>query len=239
MHVSAKDLGYDLVTHFYTDVMHINPLETGRITDKLYAVKTGTANFFIYMSGTDIICVDTGYIKSHIKSEMNHLGLDLNDISHVFLTHSDFDHADGLSLFDNAKIYLSSDEEQMITGKRPRMLGVLYNNKVKGPYILMNDGDIVYAGSIKVMAISTPGHTPGSMSFLIDDSILFVGDTFKLVNGGVCPLRNYINMDTQKQGESIGKLACLHHVDIALTGHSGFTKKFDEAISNFRCPQDR
>jgi len=39
------------------------------------------------------------------------------------LTHSDFDHAGGLSLFENAEIYLSRDEEQMITKKEihPRL----------------------------------------------------------------------------------------------------------------------
>jgi glyoxylase-like metal-dependent hydrolase (beta-lactamase superfamily II) len=34
----------------------------------------------------------------------------------MYLTHSDFDHAGGLALFANAEIYLSSDEQPMISG---------------------------------------------------------------------------------------------------------------------------
>ena len=37
-------------------IMRIWPVETGKITDDLFAVKTGTVNFFIYRSGKDFIC---------------------------------------------------------------------------------------------------------------------------------------------------------------------------------------
>ena len=43
---------------------------------------------------------------------------------------------------------------------------------------VINDDDVYQVGKLKLHTISTPGHTPGSMCFLLDGSpILFTGDT--------------------------------------------------------------
>ncbi len=42
--------------------------------------------------------------------------------------------------------------------------------------LLLNDGDIIEAGSIKIKVIHTPGHTPACVCYMIDDA-LFSGDT--------------------------------------------------------------
>jgi hydroxyacylglutathione hydrolase len=218
---------------FLGSITHIRPVNTAKIIDNLYAVKTGIVNFFIYKSDGDIICIDSGFRKNLIIRELNSLGIDPKSITHLFLTHSDFDHTNGLALFEKAKIYLSSDEEQMITRQKARMLGFIYNSKIERPYHLLKDNDIVAVGSIKIRAISTPGHTTGSMSYLINESVLFVGDTFKLVDNKVCSLRRYINMNTEQQKESIRKLACFDNVYLACTAHTGYTKEFNEAISDW------
>ncbi len=44
------------------------------------------------------------------------------------------------------------------------------------PEILLKDGDIVRVGHLKIEALYTPGHTPGSMCFRTD-GYLFAGDT--------------------------------------------------------------
>jgi hydroxyacylglutathione hydrolase len=224
---------YDIFTVIFVKIKHVNPIETGKITDNLYVVKTGTANFYIYKNEEDIICFDSGFGKSLIIRELNNLGIEPRSITHLFLTHSDFDHANGAALFENAKIYLSTDEEQMINRKKARSLGFIYNFKIKSKYHLLEDNDEVNVGSIKIIAIATPGHTPGSMSYLVNDSILIVGDTFRIINGKVHSLK-YYNMDTVKQEESIRKLACLDNVQLACTAHRGYTDMFNEAISDWR-----
>jgi hydroxyacylglutathione hydrolase len=216
------------------DITGIRPINTGIITDNLYAVKTETVNFFIYKSNEDTICIDSGFRKNLIIRELNSLDIDPKSITHLFLTHSDFDHTNGLALFEKAKIYLSSYEEQLITGRKARMLGVIYNSKINRPYNLLNDKDIVVVGSTKIRAISTPGHTTGSMSYLVNESILFVGDTFKLIDNKVYSIRRYINMNTEQQKESIRKLACLDNVRLACTAHTGYTREFNEAISGWK-----
>ena len=99
--------------------------------------------------------------------------------------------------------------------------------------VLLKDNDVVTVGSIKVRAIATPGHTPGSMSYLVDEAILFCGDAFKLIDDKVYPIKHY-TMDTERQKESIRKLAGLDNVCLACTAHRGYTEKFSEAIGSWK-----
>ena len=215
-------------------ITNIRPVKTGKITDGLYTVKTGTVNFFIYMGNEGIIGIDSGFGRNLIIQGLNSLGIDPESITHLFLTHSDFDHANGLAVFEKAEIYLSSAEEQLITGEEARMFGFVYNPKIKRQHHLLKDGDVVTIGSTKIKGISTPGHTTGSMSYLVDESFLFVGDAFKLVDNKVYPKRRLYNMDTKQQEESIRKLATLENVHLACTAHNGYTKEFSEAINGWK-----
>lgn len=224
---------YDILTAFFVKLNHVDPIETGKIRDNFFVVRTATANFYVYKSGEDIICFDSGFGKSQILRELNKLGIDPKCITHVFLTHSDFDHAGGISLFENAKIYLSFDEEQMITGKKARKLGFMYNSKIIRPYHLLGNNDVITVGSTKIRAIAAPGHTPGSMCYFINEAILIVGDALRIINGKVYPIK-YYNMDTEQQKESIKKLAQLDNVQLACTGHRGYTESFKEAVMNWK-----
>jgi glyoxylase-like metal-dependent hydrolase (beta-lactamase superfamily II) len=43
---------------------------------------------------------------------------------------------------------------------------------------VIGDGDVIEVGDLRLRAIHTPGHTPGSTSFLLDgEPLLFTGDT--------------------------------------------------------------
>lgn len=224
---------YKAFTTIFVKIDHVGPVETGKVNGNFFVVRTGTANFYIYESEGNFICFDSGFGKRQIIRELGKLGIEPDDITHLFLTHSDFDHAGGVSLFKKAEIYLSGDEEQMITGKKARKFGFIYNARIKRRYNLLKDNEVITIGKTKVKAIATPGHTPGSMSYLINDSILIVGDAFRLYNGKVYPIK-YYNYDTNKQKESIKKLSCIDNVQMVCTAHRGYSEKFHEAISDWR-----
>jgi len=232
-----RDAIWDMIYNIFADIFikldQVNPIETGKITDNLFVVRTGTANFYLYKTEHSIIAFDCGYGKCQIKRELYRLGINPESITHLFLTHSDFDHANGLSVFENAKIYLSFDEEQLINGKKARKFGVIYNSRIKREYHLLKDNDLVTVDSTKIRAIAAPGHTTGSMSYLIDNKILIIGDAFRIINGKVCPIKLY-NMDSKKHRESIRKLAKLKNVELVCTGHRGYYDRFDEAIENWK-----
>ena len=49
--------------------------------------------------------------------------------------------------------------------------------------LLISDGQKIKAGSIEITGISTPGHTPACMTYLIEDC-LFTGDTIFMPDNG-------------------------------------------------------
>ena len=155
-------------------------------------------------------------------------------VTHLFLTHSDVDHAEGAGLFKNAEIYLSPEEQPLIDGTTPRSFGRLYWNRSIERYTPVNDGDTVTIGTARVTAIATPGHTPGSMSYLINDDILVCGDTLILKDGRVRVLWPVYNMDTEKERESIRKLAALEHIGLMVTAHTQGTWDFEYAMQKWK-----
>lgn len=203
--------------------MFFKPIKTQQLTDNIYAVRTLISNFYIYTDGEHTICFDTGFMPIIIKNQLRKMNISTDQISHIFLTHSDFDHVGGIKLFKNGQIYLSTDEEKMVTFKVPRKF-ILFNKRIPRNYKTLKDGDITCIGKIKVKAIPTPGHTPGSMSYLVNDSILFTGDTLTIRNGKVKPFFWLQNMNTNIQKESIKKLLKIDSIKLICTGHTGYLK---------------
>jgi glyoxylase-like metal-dependent hydrolase (beta-lactamase superfamily II) len=53
----------------------------------------------------------------------------------------------------------------------PRLVDVGYD-------VFMQEGDVIEVGKLRLHAILNPGHTPGSMSFKVENApLLFTGDT--------------------------------------------------------------
>lgn len=204
--------------------MHIRPIKTQKINENIFVVRTLISNFYIYTKGQVTICFDTGYLPPIINHALKKLGVKQDDVTDIFLTHSDFDHVGGIRVFKKANIYLSSEEEKMITFKKPRIL-FMFNLKIRRKYELLNEGDIIEVGDIKIKAIQTPGHTIGSMSYLVNGQYLFTGDTLTLKKGEMKPFFFMQNMNTAKQKKSIEKIRKIkesENIKMICTGHSGY-----------------
>jgi glyoxylase-like metal-dependent hydrolase (beta-lactamase superfamily II) len=210
----------------------LEPIPTGTVTERISVVNTDTANFYVYRGSGAIACFDTGYRPLVAKRELQRLGIDPGQITHVFLTHADIDHVGGLRLFKNAALYLSADEERMIKGRRSPWSAVR-SPRIRRQYQLLRDGDTVQVGASAVRAIATPGHTPGSMAYLLDGTYLFIGDTCRLKDGQAYAGKHY-TMDYETQKESIRKLALLENVGWVFTGHSGCTDDFEKAFAYWK-----
>ncbi|HYA32375.1 MAG TPA: MBL fold metallo-hydrolase [Candidatus Bathyarchaeia archaeon] len=208
------------------------------IAEHVFEIKSRGVSMFVFTTGNSPICFDTGLSEGLVKRGFGALGITPERVRHVFLTHTDRDHLGGLNLFTNADVYLSVDEEQMINRTTPRFLGLVYNPILKRPYKLLSNGDLVQAGQTRVQAVATPGHTPGSMSYLVNDSVLFVGDTLVLHQGKARPfsrrhVRDLTHMDIATQTESAKKLAKLENISLMATGHTGFTTEFESAMTDW------
>jgi glyoxylase-like metal-dependent hydrolase (beta-lactamase superfamily II) len=212
--------------------LQLKPLNTGLVVDGVWAVRADTVNFFIAETEDGLACFDTGYRRFLIREELRKLGINRLDVRYVFLTHADIDHTRGLSLFPNAEVYLSHDEKQMITGFRT-IRSAVRSPRIRRRYHLLRDGDVVQAGSASITAIETPGHTPGSMAYMLGGRYLFTGDTCKFADGKAYAGSHY-TMDIKRQEESIRKLAKLENIRYVFTAHAGYTADFDGAFGDWR-----
>ena len=213
----------------------LKPVATGRINEYLSVIRDRNANLHLYRKNDTFISFDAGYGGSVLRGEFEKLSVDPNAVAALFLTHSDVDHARGAGLFRNARIYLSEDEKQMIDGTTPRFFGMYYNdNRNINDPVFLSDGDTVDIGDIEVKAIATPGHTPGSMSYLIEGSILITGDTLFLREGKAREFLRSYTMDAEMNRRSIWKLSQLEGVSLICTAHSGYSDNFQRAMEEWR-----
>jgi len=210
------------------------PLATGRIAENVYTVQDQDVNVFVYTDGRDTIVIDAGYGGDRLRREFEQIPTSPEAVRHLFLTHTDRDHAGGLELFPNAQLYLPQDDVPLIDGTAARLLWFYRNPKITRPYTTIADGDIVTVGDIEVQVIATPGHTPGSTCFLVNDGVLFTGDTLALQNGRSHTFYRPFNMDTETQKKSLYKLAALRNIALLCTAHTGCTEEYEKAMKPWR-----
>lgn len=92
----------------------------------------------------------------------------------------------------------------------------------------VSDGDVFAVAGIRLEAVATPGHTPGSTCYLVEElGLIFSGDTL-FAGGPGATGRSYSDFDTII--ESIrARLLTLPPATKVLTGHGDTTTIGDEA----------
>jgi glyoxylase-like metal-dependent hydrolase (beta-lactamase superfamily II) len=187
-------------------------------------VRDGMVNFYILKSPNGLICIDTGWRSACAVDGFKKLALNIRDVTAVFLTHLHWDHARSLPLFAHAEIFVGNHELPSVFMKR--CIGTLHMNRVSGNQMLS-------VGGLTVHIVETPGHTPGAVSYIIDDNLLFTGDTLRLKCGKVLPFLSWFGKDEKVLNHSIHKLAGIKGVEILLTGHNGMSRDVENAFAQW------
>ena len=151
-----------------SELKQMTPIETKEIVANLFSIQDSFSNLYLIKSGTQYIAIDAGNNMDTVSRELKRLNINPDMVVAVLLTHTDGDHVAALKLFRNAKVYLSRQEEPLINGKKSRFL--FFGNKIAAKeYSLINDQQAVSIGNINIKGILTPGHTPGSMCYLVNN----------------------------------------------------------------------
>jgi glyoxylase-like metal-dependent hydrolase (beta-lactamase superfamily II) len=128
-------------------------------------------------------------------------------ITKIFDTHQHADHvssARSLAKETGAKLYLSKYE------------GYDYEANFVG------NNDTVEFGKTALQVIHTPGHTPGSLSFVVDEKHVFTGDILFVESIGRPDLRDNAEEFTEELYESLHeKLLQLPHYTMVFPTHHG------------------
>ncbi|HMK64436.1 MAG TPA: MBL fold metallo-hydrolase [Thermodesulfobacteriota bacterium] len=183
------------------------------------------------IQGDKNILIDPGHFQlfDHVRTGLADLGLTLEKIDLVFLTHGHPDHLEGALLFKAPTlITLSRMEAAFIdewTGKYGGNAG--YNFKAD---FFLQEGDLKI-GEHTFQVLETPGHSPGSLClYWPTEKALFTGDV--VFDQGIgrtdLPGGNGSLLKT-----SIQKVAALD-VEYLLSGHGEVVKGRKAVQENFR-----
>ncbi len=209
-----------------------SPIETKEITENVFAIQDSFSNLFLIKDGESFIAIDAGNNLEAVSVEFKKLQINPDQVSAVLLTHSDGDHVAAISLFKNANVYLSEQEEQLLNGEKSRFL--FFGNKIDTKeYTLIKNQQEFKIGNTKIKGILTPGHTPGSMCYLANDKYLFVGDALSLKNGKIDLMNTFFNMDTETATKSMSLITKIPDATYIFTAHYGFTDDYKNAVASW------
>jgi N-acyl homoserine lactone hydrolase len=96
-------------------------------------------------------------------AQLELLGLRLEDVTDVVLTHSDIDHVGGLPELPDAPVHIGRAERAL---PRPRYFGASPPLEWPDARYVLVDGDTELLPGLTLLA--TPGHSPGHLSLLVE-----------------------------------------------------------------------
>lgn len=204
---------------YFKATKQMTPAETYALNDSVYCIKDNYVNAFIFKTNSGYLMIDAGMRENHVLDEMQTFDINANEITTLLLTHSDGDHIGATGAFKNASVWLHTEEEQMINGTTAKM-GPKRTWKF-GDYNLFNSDDVLEIEGLKVKVIHTPGHTPGSCCFVINDDYLVTGDNLLMENDKYAPFVEQFTMDPPLNAESIKNLPDPSLYKYVLTAHGG------------------
>ena len=169
-----------------------------------------TNTYIIHEASSKSCCViDPGYEATTIAEKLENLGLTLDAI---LLTHGHFDHVGAvkdLAADTDCRVFLCAEDALL-----PPMFtsGKLYYTDTYA------EGSILNIAGLYIHVLHTPGHTPGSVCLLAEDT-LFSGDT---LFAGSCG-RTDIGGDWAAIQKSLKRLASMDADFRVFPGHGEST----------------
>jgi hydroxyacylglutathione hydrolase len=168
-------------------------------------------NGYVLVSGDEAAVIDAGEPADKLAGQLNGANL-----KWVLATHGHPGHLAGKDALKEA------------TGAQTAMHVADAKLFLRSADRYLLEGDELELGEMKIRVIHTPGHTPGSLSFLLANH-LFTGDT--LLAGGIG--RELPGSDLRQQMISIGtKLLRLPLTTVVYPGHGPATSLEAELRSN-------
>ena len=135
------------------------------------------------IEGEVLTLVDVAHFGRRVilKNALEDLGLSLDDIGRVILTHAHWDHSQNTDMFPNAEIVIHAKELEYSKNPRPsdHATARYFAETLSGQNVLEVDSETVLEPGVKV--IETPGHTRGHISVVVDTEqgpVCIGGDAF-------------------------------------------------------------
>ena len=210
----------------------------------------GTRISRIYLiEDVDLTLIDTGlpWNASRVLSYIQSIGRRPDELRRILMTHSHPDHTGGThGIVRHSKAEIVAHEmDSKQLGDVPSLsyLGIFSSLQIPVPFLksipldhaVTEDEVIPVAGGIRVL--HTPGHTAGSICYLLErEGLLFSGDTIFSEYGRVSRSMPFPGTDVVSYQQSLERLTALDF-DILCGGHGtplvgGASGKFRELMES-------
>ncbi len=182
------------------------------------------------------IIIDPGFTEVDAEQVITKIKTECLKVPVVFLTHAHYDHISGCQIMQRefkSKIYCHKfEKEKLADGQKSGALlfPAAENPKVANVEYLVGGEEFDLLG-LKMKIMHTPGHSRGGISILLENKVLFSGDTiFK----GSIGRTDFDDGSYEEEISSIkNKILCLAPETIIYPGHMGPTTVQAE-LRNFR-----
>jgi metallo-beta-lactamase class B len=215
--------------------------DSAQVFDNLYFVGGSIHSAWILKTSDGLILIDSGYqysAKTLILDGMKRFGFDPKDIKYIVISHAHADHVGGVQVVQeatkNARVVMGSADWDAIASHPKTFKGQTPNAKTG---IRISKKTNLKLGDTTLQIIPTPGHTPGTLSFLFTaydhgtpQEVAYSGGTAlgfqnDKANPGLTNYDTYIN-----SAKTMQKAAVKAGATVLLSNHS----EFDNAVTKTR-----
>jgi metallo-beta-lactamase class B len=206
--------------------------EPAKVADNLYFLGTRIHNAWAIAGSEGTIVLEALFdyaAQDEIIGGMRKLGLDTGKVKYVILSHAHADHDGGAKLLQDeltgvhlvygAEDWDAVDKSTNHAGGKPKR------------DIVGTDGMKISAGDASVQLVTTPGHTPGTLSFLFEVKdngkplrVAYVGGTAIPFNGDAAYYEGYL-----ASSRKMAKAAADFGATVLMSNHTEFDNGFFRA----------
>ncbi|MHB1426713.1 MAG: MBL fold metallo-hydrolase [Gemmataceae bacterium] len=203
--------------------------------------KNDPAAVYLIETSQGLVLVDSGLEADAgvVREQIRELNFDVKQLRAILLTHVHADHTFGaeyLRALTGAAVYAGrGDEDALRTGGPREAFFSIYSMPELAPHattvdVKLNGGETIEFGETRFTVLATPGHTTGSLCYLLERpglSALFAGDVIQhlsLATGGALGtytayLPPLYRGDARASLTTLRRLRDLPQPDLILPGH--------------------
>lgn len=215
--------------------------DSAQVFDNLYFVGGSVHSAWILKTSKGLILIDSGYqysAKTLILDGMKRFGFDPKDIKYIVISHAHADHVGGVQVVQEAtagaRVVMGSADWDAIAS-HPKTFKGQTPDFTTG--IRVSKKTNLKLGDTTLQIIPTPGHTPGTLSFLFTaydhgtpQEVAYSGGTAfgfqnDKPNPGLTNYETYIN-----SAKTMQKAAVKAGATVLISNHS----EFDNAVTKTR-----
>lgn len=204
-----------------------------KVFDNLYFIGTRIHSAWALTTTEGIIVIDTLYdyaVVPEMVDGLTALGLDPRNIKYVLITHAHGDHDQGAALLQSrygAKVVMGEADWESTLQRTATVPGGVPTRDI----VVGSAGLKITLGDVTVDAVATPGHTPGTLSFIFP--VKDGGRTLTVAYSGGTAFnfpRSAPNFARYRDSQrKMGEVAEAAGATVLMTNHTEFDRAYDRA----------